>query len=109
MSAIRFGKEQAMLLDIAARFFRERWPIESVREQLSTETGFDVGLWAEMAELGWLATALPEEYGGTGLGVSELVVLAEPMGRALHASPFVPTQLAIQALLAGGSEAQRRK
>jgi alkylation response protein AidB-like acyl-CoA dehydrogenase len=109
MSAIRFGREQAMLLDIAARFFRERWPIASVREQLSTESGFDAGLWAEMAELGWLAIALPEEHGGTGLGVSELVVLAEPMGRALHASPFVPTQLAIQALLAGGSEAQRAK
>ena len=36
VSEILFGQEQALLKDIAARFFREKWPIEAVREQLET-------------------------------------------------------------------------
>jgi len=109
MASIRFSKEQAMLSDIASKFFRDKWPIDSVREQLSTDTGFDAALWQEMVDLGWLGIAVPEAYGGSGLGVAELVTLTEPMGRALFASPFVSTQLVIQALLAGGSDEQRKK
>ncbi len=107
MTEITFGKEQAMLADIAVKFFRDKWPIESVRDQLVKEDGFDADLWSEMVDLGWLGIAVPEENGGLGLGAMELVTLAEPMGRSLFGSPFVSTQLAIQAVLAGGSEDHR--
>lgn len=107
MPSISFSKEQAMLSDIASKFFRDKWPIESVREHLASETGFDADLWREMVDLGWLGIAVPEEYGGSGLGVAELVTLTEPMGRALFASPFVSTQLAVQALLHGSAEQRK--
>jgi alkylation response protein AidB-like acyl-CoA dehydrogenase len=101
---ISFTDEQGMLLDTAVGFFRDKSPISYVRAQLDTEHGFDAGLWQEMADLGWLGLAVPEAHGGSGLGLGEAVTIAEPMGRHLCATPFLSTQLTIQALLHGGSE-----
>ena len=113
MSGILFSPEQAMLADIATRFFRDKWSVESTREQLTSETGFDRDLWAEMTDAGWLGIAVPEGLGGTGLGAVELVSLVEPMGRCLFASPFLSTQLVIQGLLnagvGNGAEALRQE
>lgn len=104
---INFTDEQSMLLDTAVEFFRDNAPVEYVRNQLATETGFDEGIWAQMAELGWLGLAVPEEFGGSGLGLAEAVTIAEPMGRHLFAGPFTSTQLAIGALVSGGTDAQK--
>ncbi len=104
---INFSDEQIMLLDTATEFFRDNSPITYVREQLATEMGFDASLWREMVKLGWLGLAVPEMYGGSELGLPEAVTIAEPMGRHLFNSPFQACQMAIQALIAGGSEKQR--
>ena len=62
-----------------------------------------------MAEMGWLGAAIPEQYGGAGLGYEGLCVLAEELGRALAPVPFAPSAyLATEAILAAGSEAQKR-
>ena len=108
MSDIEFGKEQALLQDIATRFFREKWTIEEVREHLETEAGYDSGIWGEAVEAGWTGMVVPEEYGGLGLGMTELVAIVEPMGRHLFASPFVPSQLVIQGLLGRRAELRKR-
>ena len=50
--------------------------------------------WGEMADLGWLGIHLPEEYGGAGAGLSELVVVLEELGRQVAPGPFLPTVLA---------------
>ncbi|MDX1382370.1 MAG: acyl-CoA dehydrogenase family protein [Thermoanaerobaculia bacterium] len=111
MAEIEFGPEQAMLADIASRFFAERHPVSAARDQLLTASGYDPEVWSEMVEAGWLDLVVPEAYGGAGLGMTELVSVVEPMGRRLFASPFVTTQLAIQALLRAGdgAEALRRE
>jgi alkylation response protein AidB-like acyl-CoA dehydrogenase len=101
---ISFSDEQGMLLDTAVAFFRDKSPISYVREQLTTEHGFDPAIWKEMADLGWLGLAVPEQHGGSGLGLAEAVTIVEPMGRHLCATPFLSTQLTIQALLCSGSE-----
>jgi alkylation response protein AidB-like acyl-CoA dehydrogenase len=62
-----------------------------------------------MAELGWQGLPFPEEYGGTGLGMLELAIVLEEMGRALVPGPFLSTLVAGLALQAGGSDAQRRR
>ncbi len=104
---IQFSKEQAMLLDIARRFFAEKWPIDSVRDRLESERKLDRRRWDEMIELGWHGMAVPEQHGGIGLGLTELVTLVEPMGRHLFTSPFQTSQWVIQALLAGADEEQK--
>lgn len=104
-ATIQFSNEQGMLLDIASKFFKDKVSIDDVRLLIEDDAGFSSDLWREMAEAGWLGLAVPEEYGGTGMGLAELVPIVEPMGRSLCPSPFVATQLAIQGLLASGSEA----
>ena len=51
-----------------------------------------------MAEQGWLAIELPEAEGGLELGMVELAVLCEEIGRRLVAAPFLPTIVALGAL-----------
>ncbi len=102
---IGFTGEQGMLLETAVAFCRETSSIRAVRDLLGSETGFDRAVWDEMAGLGWLGIAIPERHGGSGLGIAEAATIAEPMGRHLLTTPYVSTQIAIQALLAGGHEA----
>lgn len=101
---ITFSEEQAMLQDVAVSFCREKVSIGEVRRQIASDSGFDRELWKEISELGWLAVAVPEEFGGTGLSLAEVVSIVEPMGRHLAGTPFVSTQLFTQGLLAGGSD-----
>jgi alkylation response protein AidB-like acyl-CoA dehydrogenase len=62
-----------------------------------------------MAELGWAGLALPEEWGGQGLGIVELAVLFEEMGYALAPSPLLSNTVAALAIAAGGSDEQRQR
>ena len=106
---IGLSEEQAQLLEVAESFCRDKSPIDKVRALIEEEDGFDATLWSDIAELGWLGIGVPENYGGIGLGMAELVPLVEHMGRNLMNTPFVPTVLAAQALVRGGSEAQKEE
>jgi acyl-CoA dehydrogenase len=103
-----FSDEQASLLDVATAFCREKISIAGVRRQIASESGFDRELWNEIAGLGWTGVMIPEDFGGSGLSLAEVVAIVEPMGRYLAATPFVSTQLFARALLAGGSEPLKR-
>ena len=102
-----FSEEQAELLEVSQRFCAEKSPIEKVRRLLTDETGHDPAVWQEMAGLGWLGIAVPEEFGGVGLSLTEVVPVVEQMGRRLMAGPFVSTTLAAQAILHGASHEQK--
>lgn len=104
---IEFSEEQQQLLEIAENFCRDKSPVSAVRSQIETEDGFDEAIWKEMAELGWLGIAIPEEFGGSGLGMGEVVTIAEPLGRNLLATPFESTTLAAQLLLDAGTDGQK--
>jgi alkylation response protein AidB-like acyl-CoA dehydrogenase len=63
-----------------------------------------------MAAIGWLGAAIPEQYGGAGLGYEGLCVLAEELGRAVAPVPFASSAyLATEALLLAGTDAQKRR
>ena len=101
-------EEQEVLAKTARRFLEERSPAEKVREVMASEEGYDPALWAEAAQMGWQAMAIPEEYGGAGYGFTEVSVLLEEMGRVLFPSPFLASAvLAADAILRGGTDEQR--
>lgn len=104
-----FSDEQAMLLDTATAFFKDKSPAARVRELIAAETGFDDAAWREMVGLGWSGIAIPEALGGSGLGLAAAVPIAEPMGRHLAASPWLSTQLFIQGVLAGAAESRQNE
>ncbi|CDO59415.1 Butyryl-CoA dehydrogenase [Candidatus Phaeomarinobacter ectocarpi] len=105
--SIGFSDEQAELLEVAQRFCREKSPVDKVRALIDDETGHDPAVWSELAELGWLAIAVPEEFGGVGLSLAEVVPVVEQMGRSLMGGPFLSTTIAAQGLLHGGTDAQK--
>lgn len=105
--SIGFSDEQAELLEVAQRFCRDKSPVEKVRSLLDDETGYDPAIWNDLAELGWLAIAVPEEFGGVGLGIAEVVPVVEQMGRTLMGGPFLSTTIAAQGVLHGGTDAQK--
>ena len=106
---IGFTEEQIDLLGAAERFCREKSPMEKVRELMESDLGYDVDVWKEIGDLGWLGIAIPEEYGGTGLSLTEVVPVAEQMGRRMMHSPFLASTLAAQAIIMGGDEALKKK
>jgi len=103
-----FSEEQEMLRDSARRFLEEKSGSEHVRATMDTESGYDAALWAEIAQQGWQAMAIPEEYGGAGFSFLEQAVLMEEMGRALFPSPYLASAvLAADVLLNAATEDQK--
>lgn len=83
-----FTEEQQELRSLARRFLSENSTSARVRDLMETPDAFDEGMWKQMAELGWMGIAIPEEFGGAGYTFTELCVLLEEMGRTISATPF---------------------
>ncbi len=104
-----FSEEQEMLRDTVRSFLDAKAPSEKVRELMETDAGYDPDLWSQIAEQGWQAMHIPEEYGGAGFGYLELVILMEEMGRSLFPSPFFGSVvLGANAVLIAGSAEQKQ-
>ncbi len=96
-----------MLADSVAGFTGEGDTIARARRQKEQGAGLDRGVWRQMAELGWLGILVGEKDGGLGLGVGELAVVAEGLGRACAPEPLVETGFAQSVVAAGDNEALR--
>src|SRR5580692_4394397 len=105
-----FSDDQKFLKSEARRFLDGRCPTAKVRAVLDDPAkSYDADLWREVAAQGWLGAAIPETYGGLGLGHLELCVIAEELGRALAPIPFASTAYFLaEALMLAGSEAQKQ-
>src|SRR5262245_40995058 len=101
--------EQQAIRSTAKEFLAARYKSERIRELAQSEAGFDQSVWKAMAELGWPVLALPEEWGGQGLGIVDLAVLFEEMGYALAPSPLFSNTIAGLALTHCGSDDQRER
>src|SRR5471030_512358 len=105
-----FSDDQKMLKDQARKFLTEKSTTKTVRAVFEGKQHHDASLWKQITEMGWTGTAIPENYGGLGLGYLELCVVAEEMGRALAPVPFSSSVfVATEFLLVAGSEAQKAK
>jgi alkylation response protein AidB-like acyl-CoA dehydrogenase len=106
-----FTEEQDLIRDTARTFCAEHGAQERLRRVIGMPRGYDEATWCAIAgEMGWCGIALPDEYGGSGLGAVELSILQEQMGRVLLPSPFFATvALAAPAILLAGKPAQRTK
>jgi hypothetical protein len=105
-----FSDDQKMLKDQARKFLTDKCTTKTVRAVFDGGKHYDPKLWKEIAEMGWTGTAIPENYGGLGLGYLELCVIAEEMGRALAPVPFSSTvYLFAEAILQAGSEDQKKR
>ena len=105
-----FNEEQELLRNTARKFFENECPSEMVRRLMETPEGISPDLWKKLAEQGWLGLIFPDRYDGMGLGLVDLVVLMEEMGRAVAPGPFFSAVLlGGLAILEAGSEAQKKE
>jgi alkylation response protein AidB-like acyl-CoA dehydrogenase len=101
-----FSEEQDELRRAVRRFLADKSPETEVRRLMETTEGYDPAVWSTMAEqLGLQSLTIPEEYGGSGFGYVELIVVLEEMGSALLCAPYFSTvALAANAVLTSGDE-----
>lgn len=105
-----FSEEQEALRQLARSIFADHCGHEQLKGVEATPEWFHRGLWAELAKANLLGVALPEDVGGSGLGLLELGLVLEEQGRAVAPVPLWAT-LVCGALPINlfGSEAQRRR
>ncbi len=105
-----YSDDQRFLKDEARKFLEQRCGSAVVRGVLNDqEVSYDKDLWTAVAGMGWLGAAIPEAYGGLGLGKIELCAIAEELGRVAAPLPIASSVYFVaEALLLAGSEAQKR-
>ena len=103
--SIAITDDHRALAETASDFLRNRDARGAARALLEDPDGGLPGWWDELVGLGWLGLHLPEEHGGSGYGLEELVVVVEEMGRAVAPGPFVPTVIASAVLAARADDA----
>ncbi len=84
-----FSPDQEALRTSVRAFLAAACPIAFVRAHFESESACPPELWARIVELGWPALLVPSEHGGLGLGITDLVVVMEEMGRALFPGPYL--------------------
>jgi alkylation response protein AidB-like acyl-CoA dehydrogenase len=100
--------DQALFRQSLRGFLADKVPTERVRTVMESASGFDAGLVAQLGEQGVTGILVPEEYGGTGLGLLDAALAAEELGRA--ATPFSFHSAAVLApLLLTASRGEARK
>lgn len=100
-SAINYvlTEDQGLIRETAREFLADRAPMEQVRETMMSAEGHDGALWREMAGLGWMGLMVPEKNGGAGMGMDDLGVLLEEMGRSLLPGPFFASAVAATSMI----------
>jgi alkylation response protein AidB-like acyl-CoA dehydrogenase len=108
---MQFGlsESQQILKNNARKFFGAECPMAEVRRVMELAGAYDETLWKKMADQGFTGIIFPEEYGGLGLGLVELALLMEEMGRALVPGPFFSTLTAAAVVDACGSAEQKKQ
>jgi alkylation response protein AidB-like acyl-CoA dehydrogenase len=92
--SIAISDDHRALAQTVSEFLGARGARGTARNLLEAKTDGLPDFWGELGKLGWLGLHLPEEYGGSGFGLPELVIVAEQFGRAVAPGPFVPTVIA---------------
>ena len=107
--SIALTDDHRALADTVADFLRKRDARGAARELLEQPAEGLPELWGDLAGLGWLGLHIPEDHGGSGFGLEELVVVVEELGRAVAPGPFVPTVIASALLAAVGDDATKAR
>lgn len=84
-----FSAEQEDLREAVRTTLAAEAPRSYVRRMMEDERGFTTEFWSKLAELGWTGLLVPESHGGLGLGMVDLVVVQEEMGKLPFPGPYL--------------------
>lgn len=103
-----YDDNQRMLFDMVDRFLTDKHDLVS-REKLLKDPAAEAALWREMAELGLMGAAFPEEVGGFASSSADAFVVMERFGRHLVTQPYLYTAVICGRLLIEGLSGDRRE
>jgi alkylation response protein AidB-like acyl-CoA dehydrogenase len=89
-----FSQEQEEFRQAVRATLHDKAPSAYVRSMIDDPVGVTPELWRTMAELGWFGVLVPESAGGLGLGLVDMVVLQEELGKLPFPGPFVSSAVA---------------
>ena len=99
-----------VLRESAQRLVADRTEHRRTRALRKTLPGYDPGLFATFAELGWLGILAPEADGGVGLGLAEMAAVVQELEKGLICEPVVVhAVLAARAIMHSDVDAPRRE
>lgn len=105
-----YSEDQVSIGDLARQIFADQVTIERLKQVEASADCFDRELWDALADAGLLGVAIPEEFGGSGFGLTELNLVLEQQGVRTALVPlFASLVQAAAPLLAFGSEQQQRQ
>ena len=97
------------LANVARAFLTSQKARWAARSLLDAPDESRPPFWHDLVELGWLGLHIDEEYGGSGYGLPELVVVIDELGRAVAPGPFVPTVIASAVIAKDGTADQKAR
>jgi alkylation response protein AidB-like acyl-CoA dehydrogenase len=104
MSSQEFSEHRAMLSNSVTDFARNI-DVARVRKLRETKVECDRAVWKQMADLGWLGVLAPEEYGGMGLKLADMAIVAQGLARALVPEPLTAVAVLAARVLADSNNA----
>lgn len=109
MLSFRTTEEQDALIEMAARFTRER--IIPVAAECDREATFPKAVFEAAWELGLVNATVPEEYGGAGMGELDNALIAEQLAYGCTGiqTSMLANTLALTPILLAGTEEQKKK
>jgi acyl-CoA dehydrogenase len=105
-------EDQVLLARTANEFITAGEPLARLRKLRDSrdERGYALDRLGRMAELGWTGIPFADADGGLGMGLAEVVLVTEAMGRGLAPEPYIPSiVLAGRAVALGGSAQHKAK
>ena len=107
--SIALTDDHRELGEVARSFLTAQQARWAARQMLDAEAETHPSFWPELAGLGWLGLHIGEQYGGSGFGLPELVVVIDELGRAVAPGPFVPTVVVSSVIDAVGNDEQKAR
>lgn len=98
--AVIDAEQREAMRESFARLLSDRCSEADVRRLMASEDAHDASLWQDMAQMGLLATLVPEAHGGIEGSALEIEILMEEAGKALLPGPFLSSAVLVTALLA---------
>jgi len=102
------NEEQLMLQRTVRRYVDKECTTEFVREMMEDTDGYSPKMWQDLVGMGLLGVNIPEADAGSGMGLVELMVVMEQMGRAIFPGALLETMMVAQAISEGGNEDQKK-
>ena len=95
-----FSPDQNELRGLTKQILSDVCTPEHVKSVMATESATDLALWKTLADAGLVGIGLPESVGGAGLGITEVAIVLEEIGRVAAPVPaFAVMALAAPSLV----------